>query len=73
MYFKTGDKLTATVLDVERYISTNRIYFEKRLYEKLQFFQNYILVFNRLVVMFREHFIDIHISLDNKNVRKSTI
>ena len=36
--FQTGDKLTAAVLDIDRFISTNRIYFEKGLYEKLQFF-----------------------------------
>ena len=69
MYFKRGDKLTAAVLDIDRFISTNRIYFEKGLYEKLQFFQNYILVFNRLIVMYQEHFIDRHIPLDNKNVK----
>ena len=67
--FQTGDKLTATVLDIDRFISTNRIYFEKGLYEKLQFFQKYILVFNRMIVMYLEHFIDSHIPLENKNVK----
>lgn len=56
-------------MDIDSFISTNRIYFEKGLYEKLQFFQNYILVFNRLIVMYQEHFIDRHIPLDNKNIK----
>ena len=67
--FQTGDKLKETVLDIDSFISTNRIYFEKGLYEKLQFFQNYIVIFNRLIVMYQEHFIDSHIPLDNKNVK----
>lgn len=68
--FQTGDKLKETVLDIDSFISTHRIYFEKGLYEKLQFFQNYIVIFNRLIVMYQEHFIDSHIPLDNKNVKK---
>ena len=68
--FQSGDKLTEAVLDVDRFISVNRIYFEKGLYEKLQFFQIYIVVFNRLVVMFREHFVDNDIPLDNPYVKK---
>lgn len=67
--FQTGDKLKETVLDIDSFISTNRIYFEKGLYEKLEFFQNYIVIFNRLIVMYQEHFIDSHIPLDNKNVK----
>lgn len=69
--FQTGDKLTSTVLDVDRFISSNRIYFEKGLYEKLQFFQNYVIIFNRLIVMYREHFLNEGIPLDNKHVKRS--
>lgn len=68
--FQSGDKLTEAVLDIDRFISVNRIYFEKGLYEKMQFFQNYIVVFNRLIVMYREHFVDADIPLDNPCVKK---
>lgn len=67
--FQTGDKLTETMLDIDRFISANRIYFERGLYEKLQFFQNYILIFNRLIVMYKEHFVEFHIPLQNNNVK----
>ena len=67
--FQTGDKLTGAVLDMDRFISANRIYFEEGLYEKLQFFQNYIIIFNRLIVMYREQFVNAGISLENKSVK----
>lgn len=67
--FQAGDKLTEAVLDMDRFISANRIYFEKGLYEKLQFFQNYIIIFNRLIVMYREQFVNENISLENKSVK----
>lgn len=67
--FQTGDKLTETVLDLDRFISAHRIYFEKGLYEALQFFQNYIIIFNRLIVMYREQFVRVHFPLDGKNVK----
>lgn len=68
--FQTGDNLTDTVLDIDRYISANRIYFEKELHESLQVFQNYVVVFNRLMVMYREQFVNAGIDSELKEVKR---
>lgn len=68
--FQTGRKLTDVVLDIDRYISANRIYFDSCLYDSLQFFQNYIIIFRRLIVVYEEQFVDAAIPLDNKAVCK---
>lgn len=68
--FQTGRKLTDVVLDIDRYISANRIYFDSGLYDGLQFFQNYIIIFRRLIVLYEEQFVDAGIPLDKDAVRK---
>ena len=68
--FQTGEKLSEIVLDIDRYLSSNRIFFDGDLCDKLQFFQNYLVVFNRFIVLYKEQFVNAGISLDNEQVRK---
>lgn len=68
--FQTGETLQKTILSIDKYISANRIFLDDKLYGELQFFQNYIAIFNRLIVMYKEQFVNLGISLEDENVKR---
>lgn len=66
--FDSPNSLKEKFLDIDKYISTKRIYFDNDVLIQTLRFQNYFATIRRLQVMFEEQFVNQHIPLDKKEV-----
>lgn len=67
--FDSPQKLTEEFLDIDKYISSKRLYFGNDVLIQTLRFQNYFACFRRFLVMFEEQFIDEGVSLDRAEVK----
>lgn len=66
--FDSPKQLTEAFLDLDKYISTKRLYFDHDVLIQTLRFQNYFAVFRRLLVMFEEQFLKANIPLEKQEV-----
>lgn len=52
--FMDYKEMISKFLDIDKYIAENRLYYDEDVYLQLLLFQNYIIVFNRFHVVYRE-------------------
>lgn len=64
--FETPKMLTDTILDLDRYMAIRRIQFDETVSIQALRFQNYLIVFRRILTLYEEQFINRHISLNDK-------
>ena len=66
--FESAKQLTDAFLEIDRYISTKRLYYDGGVMIQALRFQNYFAIFRRLVVLYEQEFIKAGIPLDKKEV-----
>lgn len=66
--FETPKTLTDTFLDLDRYIAMRRIQFDETVSIQALRFQNYLIAFRKVLSLYEEQFVDMHISLDDQCV-----
>lgn len=66
--FDSPKKLTDEFLNIDKYISIKRLYFDNDVLIQTLRFQSYFSTLRRLLVSFEEQFVDQHISLEKKEV-----
>jgi len=66
--FENPKDLTSSILDLDKYISKHRLYFDDDVTLETLIFQNYLVIFRRILVVFEEQFIDKKISLETECV-----
>lgn len=66
--FDSPKQLTEAFFELDKYITSKRLYFDNEVMIQTMRFQNYFAIFRRLIVIFEEEFIDKGISLDTTEV-----
>lgn len=67
--FDIPQNLTEAILDTDRYISTHRIQFDDEVNLQSIRFQNYFITIRRLLTLYEEQFVNVHIDLGNRYVQ----
>ena len=66
--FDTPKTLTDAFLDLDRYMAIRRIQFDETVSIQALRFQNYLIAFRRVLTLYEEQFVNMHISLDDQCV-----
>ena len=68
--FKDANLCCDTVLELDKYIAENRIYYNDDIFKQLLIFQNYIIFYNRFRVIYREGVYEMRKDIDHNTLVK---
>lgn len=66
----TATAFTDAYIQLDQYITNNRLYFETEVDQALLLFTNYLAIYRRLQVMYEEQMIDMNLSIEDETIAR---
>lgn len=66
----TASEFTDAYMQLDQFITNNRLYYETEVDKAILYFTNYIAIYRRLQVMYEEQIIDMNISISEENIAR---